>query len=78
MFFEFMSIILKKHMFKIDLSRFFKNASFFFIIVDCPKKQSRLRIDEILILKKIFVNGNLKFTYALSTFKVKNNNMSNF
>ncbi len=70
-FFEFMSMILKKQMFKIDLSRFFKNASFLKknLNVDCPKKQSRLQIDEILNCFTFLVNGHLKFTYALSTPK---------
>jgi hypothetical protein len=37
----------------------------------CPKKQSRLQVHEILIVFTFFVNDHLKFTYALSTFKVK-------
>jgi hypothetical protein len=42
MFFEFMLMILKNHVFKIDLSRFLKNASKFFYFLIYPKKQSRL------------------------------------
>jgi len=71
-FFEFMSMILKDHMFKIDLSRFPKVASrIFFYFLRCPKKQSRLQVDEILIFFAFLVNGHLKFTYALSASKVK-------
>jgi hypothetical protein len=36
----------------------------------CPKKQSRLQVDEILNFLTFLVNGHLKFTYALSTSKV--------
>jgi hypothetical protein len=37
----------------------------------CPKKQSRLHVNEILIFFTFLVTGHLKFTYALSTSKVK-------
>ncbi len=37
----------------------------------CPKKENRLQVDEILNFFTFLVNGHLKFTYALSTFKVK-------
>jgi hypothetical protein len=37
-FFEFMSMILKNHMFKIDLSRFLKNASRSFLLSTLPKE----------------------------------------
>jgi hypothetical protein len=37
----------------------------------CPKKQNRFQVDEILIFFTFSVNGHLKFTYALSTSKVK-------
>jgi hypothetical protein len=50
-FFEFMSMILKNHMFKVDLSRFLKNENRFFFT--------------------FLTNGHLKFTYALSSSKVK-------
>jgi hypothetical protein len=43
----------------------------FFYFLGCPKKQSRLHVDEILNFSTFFVNGHLKFTYALSTSKVK-------
>ncbi len=66
-FFEFMSMILKNHMFKVDLSRFLKNI---FYLFSYPKKQSRLQVDEILNFFTFLVNGHLKFTYALSTSKV--------
>jgi hypothetical protein len=67
-----MSMILKDHMFKIDLSRFLKIASRIFKnFLGCPKKQSRLQVDEILNCFTFLVNGHLKFTYALSTSKVK-------
>jgi hypothetical protein len=40
MFFEFMSMILKNHMFKIDLSRFLKIASkFFFTFCDTQRNK---------------------------------------
>jgi hypothetical protein len=43
----------------------------FFYFLGCPKKQSRLQVDEILILKIFLDNGHLKYTYALSSSKVK-------
>jgi hypothetical protein len=69
-FFEFMSMILKNHMFKVDLSRFLKMQIIGFYLFNCPKKQSRLQVDKILIFFTFLVNGHLKFTYALSTSKV--------
>jgi len=69
--FEFMWIVLKSHMFKVDLSRFFKNASRINFFMGCPKKQSRLQVDEILNVFTFLVNGHLKFTYVLSTSKIK-------
>jgi hypothetical protein len=71
-FFEFMSMILKNHLFKVDLSRFLKNEnrmSFYFS--SCPKKQNRLQVNETLDLFTFLVNGHLKFTHAFSTSKVK-------
>jgi hypothetical protein len=69
-FFEFMSMVLKNHMFKVDLSRFLKNASrVFFYFMGCPKKQNRLQLNEILNVFTFLVNGHLKFTYVLSTSK---------
>jgi hypothetical protein len=35
------------------------------------RKKKRLQVDEILNFFIFLVDGNLKFTYALSTFKVK-------
>ncbi len=69
-FFEFMSMILKNHMFKIDLSRFLKIANRFSYFQGCPKKQSKLQVDEILDFFTFLVHGHLKFTYALPTSKV--------
>ncbi len=71
-FFEFMSMILINHMFKVYLSIFLKITSrLFFNFLGCPKKQSRLQVDEILNFLTFLVNGHLKFTYALSISKVK-------
>jgi hypothetical protein len=48
-FFEFMSMVLKNHIFKIDLIRFLKNVNrIFFNLSGCPKKQNKLQLDEIL------------------------------
>jgi hypothetical protein len=69
-FFEFMSMILKNHTIKVDLSRFLKLASRFFYFQGCPKKQSKLQVDEILNFFTFLVHGHLKFTYALPTSKV--------
>jgi hypothetical protein len=66
-----MSMILKNHMFKIDLSSFLKMQVNLFYFLGCPKKQSRFQVDEILIFFTFLVNGHLKFTYALSTYKFK-------
>jgi hypothetical protein len=42
-FFEFMSMILKNHMFKVDLSRFIEIANIYiFNFLGCPKKQNKL------------------------------------
>jgi hypothetical protein len=43
----------------------------FLIFLGCPKKQSRLQVDEILNFLTFLVNDHIKFTYALSTSKVK-------
>ncbi len=43
----------------------------FFYFLGCPKKQSRLQVDEILIFFTFLVYGHIKFIYALSTSKVK-------
>ncbi len=37
-FFEFMSMILKNHMFKIDLNGFLKNASIYILLSRLPKE----------------------------------------
>jgi hypothetical protein len=65
-----MSMILKNHMFKVDLTRLLKmrftkktNSGF-------SKKQNRLQVDEILNIFTFSINGHLKFTYAFSTSKV--------
>jgi len=42
-----------------------------YIYLGCPKKQSKLQVDEILFFFTFLVDGHLKFTYALSTFKRK-------
>jgi hypothetical protein len=69
-FFEFMSMILKNHIFKVDLNRFLKNESIiFFNFLGCPMKQSRLQVNEFFFT--FLVNGHLKFTCALATSKVK-------
>ncbi len=48
-FFEFMSMILKNHMYKINLSRFLKMQSLLlFKNSGCSKKRGRLQVDEIL------------------------------
>ncbi len=73
-FFELMSMILKNHMFKVNLSRFkqiFKKCKYIYIYLGCPKKQSKLQVDEILLFFAFLVDGHLKFTYALSIFKGK-------
>jgi len=71
-FFEFMSMVLKNHMFDVDLSRFLKNANIYiFYLMGCPKKQSMLQVHEILVVFTFLVNGHLKFTYVFFTSKVK-------
>jgi hypothetical protein len=71
-FFEFMSLILKNHMFKIYLNKYLNNASrIFYNFMGCIRKQNRLQIDEILNFLIFLVNGHLKFTYACPTSKVK-------
>ncbi len=42
-----------------------------FYFSSCSKKQSRLQVDEILDFLTFLVDGHLKFTYALSTSKIK-------
>jgi len=37
MFFEFMSMILKNHVFKVDLGRFLKNENNFIVFYGLPK-----------------------------------------
>ncbi len=55
MFFEFILMTLKNHMFKIDLNRFFKNASKFFYFVGCLNKHNKQTSrDEIMDLKIFF------------------------
>jgi hypothetical protein len=71
-FFEFMPMILKNHMFKIYLSRYFFNANrIFYNIMGSLNKQNKLQVDEILIFKTFLVNGHLKFTYVHPPSKVK-------
>ncbi len=49
MFFEFILMTLKNHMFKIDLYRFLKNASKISYFVGCLNKHNKQKIrDEIL------------------------------
>jgi hypothetical protein len=48
MFFEFMSMMLKNHMFKIDLSKM--QLDVFFYFASCLKKQNRFQVNEILEL----------------------------
>jgi hypothetical protein len=60
-FFEFMSMILNNQMLKLDLSSFLKNQVNFFKKLGCPRKQSRLQIDEILNFLTFLVNGHLNF-----------------
>jgi hypothetical protein len=43
----------------------------FLLFLGCSKKQIKLQIDEILNFFTFFVDGHLKFTYALSTSKAK-------
>ncbi len=69
--FEFMSMILNNQMLKLYLSSFLKNQVNFLKNLGCPRKQSRLQVDEILNFLTFLVNGHLKFTYALSISKVK-------
>jgi len=40
--------------------------------------QNGLHVDEILIKKKIQLNGALKNTYVLSNYECYNHNISNF
>jgi hypothetical protein len=47
MFFEFLQMILKNHMFKVNLSRFLKKSTIR-IFIGCPNKQTRLQVDEML------------------------------
>jgi hypothetical protein len=59
-------------MFKVDLNRFLKITSIYFLnLLGCPKKQNKFQVDEILKCYTFLVDGHLKFTYALSTSKVK-------
>ncbi len=68
--FEFMSMILKNHMFEVDSK---KMQVDFFYFLGCPKRQSRFQVNEILNVFTFLVNGHLKFTYAMSISKVKIN-----
>jgi hypothetical protein len=69
--FEFMLMILNNQMLKLYLSGFFLNQVNFLKKLGCPRKQSRLQVDEILNFLTFFVNGHLNFIYAFLTTKVK-------
>jgi hypothetical protein len=70
-FFEFMSMILKNHIFKIDLNRFLKNVSRIVLIcLVVQKNKVGFKYMKYWIFLDFLVNGHLKFTYALSTSKV--------
>jgi hypothetical protein len=43
----------------------------FFYFLGCPKKESKLQVDETLDFFTFLGNGHLKFAYALSTSIVK-------
>ncbi len=59
MSFEFMLMILKIHMFKVDLSKNFKTVKMFFKnFFGCPKKQNKLQIDEIFDFLTFLVDDN--------------------
>jgi hypothetical protein len=73
--FHFNDYNVEKHILKVNLNTFFKNASTSTI---CPILQNELQVDEILIYIKFQVNEDLKDTYVLSNYAFYNHNISNF
>ncbi len=73
--FSFYVKMLKTPLLRVDLSRFFLNAS---ICTRCSILQNGQHVNEILILKKIQVTGALKNTYVLSNYACYNHNISKF
>jgi hypothetical protein len=72
-------MILKNHMFKVDLNRFPKTVQVKFVyFTSCPNKESRLQVNEILNFLIFLVNAILKLIYALSISNVKLINVSIF
>jgi hypothetical protein len=72
--FHFILKMLKNLILKVELSRIFKNT---FTRTRYQILQNRLHVDEILIFKKLQVNGALKDTYILSNYICYNHNVSN-
>jgi hypothetical protein len=62
MFFDFVTIVLNNHMFKIDISRIHWNTN------KGHNLQSRLQINEILDFFDFQINGALECTCKLSYF----------
>jgi hypothetical protein len=64
--------VLKNPILKVELNRFFLNAS---TCTRCQTVQKGLHVDKILIKKKK-VSGALKDTYVLSNYACHNHNIS--
>jgi hypothetical protein len=58
---------------RVELSRFFLNAS---TCTRCPFLQNGLHVDEILIFENFQVSGALKYSYVLPNYACYNHNIS--